>query len=254
MRVFGVLGTGQIGGALTAGLAARLEPDESIVLSPHSRQRATELAAGFDRVRIAADNQAVVDEAEIVVIALRAEAADDVQRQLRFRPDQLVISLAATTAFARLTESVRPARVARAVPLPSIRDGIGPTVVFPEVEGAEILFGRLGGVVWAKTETNFHAATALTALIRPLQEIGVMAASWGVQRGLTQEDARQLVSPVFEFIAMSITTGGTAPVTEATTPGGLNAQTAALLARLGTIDHFREALDAVMDRLQRASE
>ena len=67
MRI-GFLGTGAITEAVVTGLATAPEPPD-IVVSPRTIARSRALAQCFGNVAVAADNQAVLDRADIVVLA-----------------------------------------------------------------------------------------------------------------------------------------------------------------------------------------
>ena len=108
----------------------------AVVLSPRSAERSADLAARFDTVRVAADNQAVVDEADVVVVCLLPGNAAEVLAGLRFRPDQAVVSAVAGVDVARLREVVAPAsEVARSIPLPAVATRESVTPVHPARPG-----------------------------------------------------------------------------------------------------------------------
>jgi len=65
-------------------------------LSPRNEEIAAELAARYPDVRIASDNQAVLDECDTVMLAVRPQIAHEVLPQLRFRREHHLISLIAT--------------------------------------------------------------------------------------------------------------------------------------------------------------
>ncbi len=56
-----------------------------IRLSPRGAATSAELAARFGDVEICRDNQAVIDESDVVLACIRPQDADAVLRPLRFR-------------------------------------------------------------------------------------------------------------------------------------------------------------------------
>jgi pyrroline-5-carboxylate reductase len=114
----GFLGTGAITEAVVAGLCAA--PDApSFLISPRNAARSRALATQFPNVRVASDNQAVLDQADTVFLAVRPQDIVAALDGLRFRREQTIISFVALLPMARLKGLVTPAeRICRAVPLP----------------------------------------------------------------------------------------------------------------------------------------
>ena len=72
---YGVLGVGALASAIVTGVCDGVEDPPGVVLSPRNAATAG-LAARFPSVTIAADNQAVVDGSQTVVVCLRRADAD----------------------------------------------------------------------------------------------------------------------------------------------------------------------------------
>ena len=73
---YGVLGVGSIARAIVIGLCDGISDPPRIVLSPRGAAVSAELAGRYPSVSVAADNQAVVDGADVVLVCLRkADAA-----------------------------------------------------------------------------------------------------------------------------------------------------------------------------------
>ena len=146
MTRYGVIGVGSIAAAMVVGWCDGVADPPEVVLSPRSAERSAELAARFATVRVADDNQAVVDAADVVVVCLLPGNAAEVLAGLRFRPDQAVVSAVAGLDVAHLREVVAPATdVARSIPLPAVATRESVTPVHPATPAVEELFGRLGG-------------------------------------------------------------------------------------------------------------
>ena len=71
----GFIGTGAITTAMVEGLCKTENPPSDIVVSPRNKKKAEKLAARFDNVRIAGDNQVVVDECDCIVLAVVPQIA-----------------------------------------------------------------------------------------------------------------------------------------------------------------------------------
>ena len=88
---YGVLGVGALASAIVTGLCDGVADPPVIVLSPRNAEAAAGLAARFDSVSVAADNQAVLDAAELVFVALRRVARRR-HAELIGRPEHVVVS------------------------------------------------------------------------------------------------------------------------------------------------------------------
>ena len=75
---YGVLGVGSIATAIVTGLCDGVVEPPEVVLSPRNAERAAELAARLPSVRVATDNQQVVDDSDVVVVCLLPIHAADV--------------------------------------------------------------------------------------------------------------------------------------------------------------------------------
>lgn len=111
MRI-GILGLGTIATALVKGIA---DDDHILTVSRRNAENAADLCGTFANVSVA-DNQEVVDNSDALFIGLTDNVYRDALSALRFRADQMVISLMAGPEMAEL---VAPATLsARMIPLP----------------------------------------------------------------------------------------------------------------------------------------
>lgn len=123
-----------------------MPPD--VVLSPRGRARSARLAACCGSVRVARDNQAVIDASDTVLICVRPPQAAAILRPLRWRRAQSVVSVVAGLPIAALAGCVGPVTdIARAIPLPAVARRGAPTPVHPPTAAACRLFDRLGGAL-----------------------------------------------------------------------------------------------------------
>ena len=82
----------------------------------HAAQRrvAAGLAERFATVDVAADNQAVVDGAPVVIVCVRPQVAQTVLAEVRFPADRVVISAVAGVPVRRSSDWWRRPRMSRA--------------------------------------------------------------------------------------------------------------------------------------------
>jgi pyrroline-5-carboxylate reductase len=251
----GFLGTGAITEAVITGLGAAPGALD-IVVSPRNAERSRALSARFANVRVAPDNQALLDRSDTVVLALRPQDIVAALDDLRFRREQVVISFVALLPMVRLQRLVAPAeRMCRAIPLPSAALRTGPIALWPALPDVAELLGRIGTVVAAPTEELLEPLWATTALMAPFYEQLNQVTGWLVTNGAPVEIAAGYTTRLYAAWSR-VATGHAddlAALRDASqTRGGLNEQA---LRQLGEADHYHSlgtALDAVLRRLTAA--
>ncbi len=248
---YGVLGVGSIAGAIVTGLCRDVEDPPRILLSPRGAATASALAGRFGTVEVAADNQAVVDGSEVVLVCLRAADAD-LLGALTWRADQVVISAVAGLGMPRLTELVRPAsRVCRSVPMPPVADRAGLTSVHPPLAEARELFDRLGSTMEVEDVTAYEALSATSATLAGFFEYLSTQSEWLEGRGIPAADARRYVAATYAGALGSLRGDHsfTDLAAEYATPGGVNEQVARELREAGAFAALATALEHALARL-----
>jgi pyrroline-5-carboxylate reductase len=248
----GFIGTGAITEAVVTGLGCAPAPPD-IVVSPRNAARSQALAARFANVVVAADNQAVLDRADTVVLAVRPQDIATVLEGLRFRGGQTVISFVALMPMARLRRLVAPVeRICRAIPLPSAAERNGPIALWPALPDVVDLLGRVGTVVAVPSEDMLEPLWATTALMAPFYEQLNQIAGWltanGVSRDVAASYAARLHATWGQVAAQH--SDDLAALREGSqTRGGLNEQALRQLGEAGHYDEIKTVLDAVLRRL-----
>lgn len=251
----GFIGTGEITAAMVTGFCtARHRPDR-IYLSPRNAEKAAALAELFPEVEVAPDNQAVVDQADWVVLAVRPQVAREVVAPLDFRLGQGVVSVVADLPLATVAELVAPAEaLAQAVPLPPVARHLGPVAICPPCEPVAELFGRIGTALEVETAGQIDAFWSATALMAPYYALLGRSADWLAQRGVPRQAANLYIGAMFNALsvtALEASASGFDRLTAASqTSGGLNEQALQALSQDGWYDEVTRTLDAVLNRLQ----
>lgn len=250
----GFVGTGTIAAAIIDGLAMA-GVEASIVVSPRNAEVAAALAGRHANVRIAADNQAVLDGSDMIVLAVRPQIAPEVIGQLGFRPDHHVVSLIATVSLDDLRRMTggSVSAITRAVPLPSVARCQGPTALYPSDQAIEALFGRLGIAVPLENEAEFDVFTAATAVMASYFAFAGTVTGWMERHGIADEAALAFVAQMLRGLATAGPDRSFATLAdEHQTRGGLNEQVVRAITTDGIIAPLDEALDAVLDRIRGA--
>ncbi|MCF3639267.1 NAD(P)-binding domain-containing protein [Rhizobium sp. TRM95111] len=188
----GILGVGHLAQSLIESLLRSGLPAADIVLSP--RGKAPSLA-DLHRLRLAADNRALVEDTDLVLLAVRPEDAPAAVAGLPWRVGQVVVSVCAGVPLEAL--AVAPAEVVRAMPLTAAAIGASPTVYFPDNGVARDLIGRFGTAIPLASEADFEIATVNAAVYGWAQDLIRRTAGWSVERGADAATMRRLVALTF---------------------------------------------------------
>jgi pyrroline-5-carboxylate reductase len=244
----GFIGTGTIAAAMVEGLGG------NAVLSPRGAVLAAGLARRFPGVTVAASNQAVVDQCDLVVLAVRPQVVEEVVRGLRFRPGQKVLSLVAATQIETIRDWIGvDVPVIRAVPLPFVADRRCVTPILPPDAEVAALFDRLGQALECRSQAEFDLLAVGSALMGSYFGLLDVAQDWLVEQGLPDTAARSYLAGLFANlgrVAEASAKEFAALRDEYSTKGGLNEQMFRVVGEEGGEEALRTALDSVLKRVR----
>ncbi|RMI30852.1 pyrroline-5-carboxylate reductase [Nocardia stercoris] len=264
MTKIAVVGGGQIGEALLAGLleSGHVATDLSVV--EPSPARAEQLSERLG-VQVRATATEAAQWADIVVIAVKPQVVPVVLGEIgkveldRPETDQLVVSLAAGVTIASI-ESLLPVGtpVVRVMPNTPMLVGEGMSALAPGRCATAAQLAQVGeimsavGAVVTVTEAQLDAVTAVSGS-GPAYFFLVVEAmiDGGVGLGLGRDVATQLVAQTMLGSAALLAKSGKTPVelrAGVTSPGGTTAAALRELERAGVRSAFQEALHAAEGR------
>jgi pyrroline-5-carboxylate reductase len=163
MKTIGFIGVGELALYTIRGVRAGGYRGP-LLLSPRNQEKAELLSAQND-CRVAADNQSVVDGSDCVIIATRPADCLETLAELKFRADQLLLSVVAGVEVASLREVV-PAdlEIVRAMPVSSAEAGASPTLVFPDNAFVCDFFSHCGNAIPVDSEDWFTQGSVLACV------------------------------------------------------------------------------------------
>ncbi|KSV75393.1 pyrroline-5-carboxylate reductase [Sinorhizobium sp. Sb3] len=254
----GFIGTGALSSAIVTGLKSLPGETTPVVLSPRNEEIAAGLAARFPDVRVAADNQAVLDDCDTVMLAVRPQIAREVLPLLRFRPDHHVVSLIATFSCNEIAAMVGPVkRVTKALPMPMIAIRQGPTIIFPPDPEMAAFFGRLGKAIEVESESEFDVLSVATATYASYFKYLETIHGWLKDNGVEDAKGRDYVASLFAALGQAPATTPDASFAhlaeDYATRGGINEQVLRELTEHGTFERFKESLGGIHRRITAAS-
>lgn len=163
MKTLGFIGVGDLAEYTIKGL--RLGGfDQPIRLSPRNSEKA-QLLADQCRCDVMTSNQAVVDSSDIIVLATRPAHCIEVLTGLRFKPNQLLISVAAGISLASLRRVVSSdLAIVRAMPVNCAEATASPTLIYPHHAEAQILFDYCGNAIAVDDEAMFDQGSVIACV------------------------------------------------------------------------------------------
>lgn len=230
-----VLGGGNMGGAVAAGIVAAGLAQPQDVCVTHARPALTERLEkeGF-RIRTSSNNAEAVKGADIVFLAVKPWLAEAVLKEIAPALDQdrqAVASVVAGLSFAKIKEYLgKSPALFRVIPNTAVSIGQGAT--FFSVDGASekqqeqmrTIFSALGKVFPVPDE-QMTAVTALCScgIAYILRYIGA-SVDGAVRMGLDPDEALPMVLQTVRGAVALLGTNGTTPqqeIDKVTTPGGI---------------------------------
>jgi pyrroline-5-carboxylate reductase len=156
----GIIGVGGLATFIVEGLRHGGD-HRPILLSPRNARQAAALAARC-AATVASDNQAVVNGADIVMVATPPKVTLDTIRSLTFQPGQRLICVAIDIGLSDLHEAAPGTVIVRAMPSAAAAICMDSTPVCPAAPWALTFFAATGTSHGFDDEAAFGAATALS--------------------------------------------------------------------------------------------
>lgn len=207
MKRIGIIGVGEIGRAIVLGLCdgGGVSPSYEVFLSPRGARTAAELSARFEGVHVCADNQEVVDRAEVVIIAVPGPHRHEALAGLAVDGDKTVVNVMSGVGNDEMRRTLATdAALVRAIPLPTARERRSVTVTFPSHPEVDALFELLGGAQPVADEAAFDVYSALTGTLTTHYWYLATLTSWAVDQGIAADDAERYVRSLFQGVGRSL--------------------------------------------------
>ena len=226
------IGAGNMASSLIGGLLAKgLDAAQIRASDPGAETRAK--VAAEHGIELFADNAQAIQDADVIVIAVKPQAMKAVCQDLRphLQPHQLLVSIAAGITCASLLNWLGSQPLVRCMPNTPALLGAGVTGLYAgegvdasQRSRADELLSSAGATVWIDAEPLIDAVTAVSgsgpAYVFLLAEAMEAAA---VAEGLPAADARSLVVHTLLGAGRMLAESGQAPAElrrQVTSPGG----------------------------------
>ena len=256
MRI-AIIGAGNMGGAIAQGLCrgSKVKAEDIIVSNPSANKLNT-LKAEFPALNITCSNQEATTAANIIILAVKPWLIEQVIKDIKPQPSQIVVSVAAGISFATLQEAIGnndESTLFRLIPNTAISLQQSTTLMAshnatPEQEQYMLSLFNEMGLALLLPEEKMAAATAMTScgIAYALKYIqAVMQA--GVELGIYPKDGMKMVAQSVKGAAELILQNDTHPSVEidkVCTPGGLTIKGINALEANGFTQALIEAVKA----------
>ena len=252
----GFIGTGKIASSVITGICNSKISFSRIFISPRNKIIAKDLKKKFKKIIIAKDNREIVDKCNWVFLSITPTVGKKIIRDLKFRPNQTIISFISTITLKELKKIIKiKAKIVRAIPLPPISLKKGPVPICPPNKKVKEFFNKIGTTVEIKNEKssiNFWSISGMMASFYELQRVMI---NWLIKRGVKRKDAQKYITSLFLALSEDAVANSKKDlkylVKDSQTPKGLNAQGIKELTKSGFYRKLEKTLNNIHKRLDR---
>ncbi|OQA98440.1 MAG: Pyrroline-5-carboxylate reductase [Spirochaetes bacterium ADurb.Bin218] len=254
----GIIGAGNMGGAIARGLSKTLK-SENIIICEKNNETALMLSSEL-KIRQKADIKGLSEESDVVIIAVKPAIVEEVLQSLKDY-SKIIISVAAGVTIHKIEEIVGNKKIIRAMPNTPAISGCAMTVLSlsnsvteDESQIALSLFESLGRVI-ILDEKYMNAVTAISGSGPAYVFTFIQAiADAGVKLGLTRNDSLLLAGQTIFGSAKMFLDKMENPIKlrdNVTSPGGTTIAAVHTLERSG---FSGVVMDAIEEAFKRAKE
>lgn len=247
----GIIGVGRLGEAIASAVLA-MPGQGTLPVSRRNAARVEALCGRDPRVRPEAP-AAILAASDVVIVALRPDAARALLPSLAFEPRHAVISTMAEIGLDALRGLTAGAGShSRLLAMPSVAQGGQLLPVYPACPAVDAIFGGRNTLLPVDTEEQLMRLWAITGLLSTVMTVGDVAARWLEDAGIARGQAAAYTRTLFSDVHAASEAGFAAGLDHVSTPGGLNVMMRQRLLAAGIEADLRAGLDAIRDRLDAA--
>ena len=249
----GFIGTGNIVSDLVTGISKSKCSYNKIIISPRNKKKAQYLKKRFKKIKIAKDNQSVIDMSDWIFLGVLPKVGENILPKLNFKNKQIVISFMSTTNYSKLKRLIKKkTTIVRAIPMPPIRLGKGPIAIFPPNKKIKNFFDKIGTTIEIKNEKLSKNFWAISGTMASFYELLNVLSNWLIRKKTNKLDAQKYVTSLYSALAELALLNSSKPLKNLVneqTPGGLNWQGVSELRKSGYYRLLEKSLKKIYKRL-----
>jgi pyrroline-5-carboxylate reductase len=251
----GFIGTGKITSSIIYGIFNSKLKTSKIYISPRNRGIAKGLSKKFRNVKIAKNNQEVINASNLIFLAITPAVGLKILDKLKFPSNKKIVSFISTINLANLKKLTNNKNISRAIPLPPIEIKKGPIVICPPNKTAKNFFNHLGEVIEIRNEKLSYKFWSTGSIMAAYYEILNTSSNWLVKKGIKKNIAQNYIAELFLSLSQDAVNkrsqGFEKLVADSQTPKGLNMQVLQELKKAKFFEKFTKALGNINKRVSK---
>ena len=253
----GFVGVGKIATSVIEGIfKAKINVNE-IILSPKNRKNSKFLQNKFKKIKIAKNNQEVLDKSNWVVLSVTPKIGKQILKNLKFKKNHIILNFMSTIHNSDLKKIIFPAKqIFKIAPLPMIKYNLGPIIIYPKNKMIENFFSRLGKVIATNNEKENKKLWVMTSFMATYLEIFNTAHKWFVKKGVKQNKSREYINHLFKALNNELLKNSNYSidkmVKEFQTKGGINEELLMRVKKSGIFKNLDKGFNKIYNRVKKS--
>ena len=252
----GFIGTGKIASAVILGIIKSKIVYKKIIISPRNREIAKELKKKYNSIKIAKNNQEIIDKCDWVFLSITPIVGEKIIKNLNFKSSQIIVSFISTITLDQLKKAIKvQAKIVRAIPLPPISLMKGPIPICPPNKNVKDFFNKIGTTIEIKNEKDSINFWTTSGMMAPFYELLRVMTDWLVKKGVKRNNAQKYITSLFLALSEDAVVNSKKDlkylVKESQTPKGLNEQGVRELSKDGFYKSLESVLNSIHKRLNK---
>ena len=253
----GFVGVGKIATSVIEGIFKAKINVKEIILSPKNRKNSKFLKNKFKKIKIAKNNQEVLDKSNWVVLSVTPKIGKQILKNLKFKKNHIILNFISTIHNSELRKIIFPAKqIFKIAPLPMIKYNLGPIIIYPKNKIIENFFSRLGKVIATNNEKENKKLWVMTSFMATYLEIFNTAHKWFVKKGVNQNKSKEYINHLFKALNNELLKNSNYSidkmVKEFQTKGGINKELLMRVKKSGIFKNLDKGFNKIYNRVKKS--
>lgn len=253
----GFVGVGKIATSVIEGIFKAKINFKEIILSPKNRKNSKFLQNKFKKIKIAKNNQEVLDKSNWVVLSVTPKIGKQILKNLKFKKNHIILNFMSTIHNSELKKIIFPAKqIFKIAPLPMIKYNLGPIIIYPKNKIIENFFSRLGKVIATNNEKENKKLWVMTSFMATYLEIFNTAHKWFVKKGVNQNKSKEYINHLFKALNNELLKNSNYSIDkiikEFQTKGGINEELLKRVKKSGIFKNLDKGFNKIYNRVKKS--
>ncbi|NBY89479.1 MAG: hypothetical protein EBQ45_02145 [Proteobacteria bacterium] len=253
----GFVGVGKIATSVIEGIFKAKINVKEIILSPKNRKNSKFLQNKFKKIKIAKNNQEVLDKSNWVVLSVTPKIGKQILKNLKFKKNHIILNFMSTIHNSELKKIIFPAKqIFKIAPLPMIKYNLGPIIIYPKNKIIENFFSRLGKVIATNNEKENKKLWVMTSFMATYLEIFNTAHKWFVKKGVNQNKSKEYINHLFKALNNELLKNSNYSIDkiikEFQTKGGINEELLKRVKKSGIFKNLDKGFNKIYNRVKKS--